>query len=110
MYPGRWPEISWGDRRVWWLQRYRDAHDGAWPVCVVCGTSWELSSGRLHHRRYAKPGRERWEDLVPLCEPDQKAFKNLMQHNSALRRLPREQATDKAIAYLHAKLKDPVTP
>ena len=109
VYPGRWPALGWGDRRVWWLQSYRDAHQGRWPVCAVCGASWELGNGRLQHRRYAKPGRESWEDLVALCESDHEALRQIMQRNSALRRLPREQATDRAIAYLRSKHKEPVS-
>ena len=109
VYAGRWPELSWGERRMWWLDGYRDAHDGLWPVCVVCGTSWELSNGRLHHRLYAKPGRERWGDLVPMCADDHETFKKVLQHNLAFRRLSREQATDRVIAFLRSKLTEPVS-
>ena len=109
VYPDRWPDLSWGDRRIWWLESYRDVHDGAWPVCTVCGTSWELRAGRLHHRRYAKPGSESWSDLVPLCADDNDTLKKVLQHNSALRRLPREQATDRVIAYLVSKRTEAVS-
>jgi hypothetical protein len=109
VYPDRWPDLSWGDRRVWWLENYRAAHDGVWPECVVCGASWELHSGRLHHRRYAKPGREAWEDLLPLCHRHHEALSRVINHNSALRRLSREQATDKAIACLRSEVRESVT-
>ena len=108
MYPDRWPDLSWGDRRVWWLRSYLDAHDNTWPTCTVCGAPWELHAGRLYHRRYAKPGREAWDDLVPLCNRHQQALSRVITHNLALRRLSREQATDRVIAYLRSKTKESV--
>jgi hypothetical protein len=108
VYPGRWPEFSWGDRRVGWLQGYRDAHAGRWLKCAVCDASWELCNGRLYHRRYAKPGHESWQDVVALCPSDHEALEQIIQHNSALRQLPREHATDRVIAYLRSKHNQPV--
>lgn len=95
---------EWFRRRERWLGEWRQAHDGMDPVCQVCGGEWTLRSGDLHHRTYARLGRERWVDLMPLCRhPCHSLLHAWLEHNPSWRRLPRAQATDLIAAKLRAR-------
>jgi hypothetical protein len=91
---------GWYRRRELWLTEYRAANDGQEPACAVCGAEWTLRAGDLHHRTYARLGREDWRDLLAVCRPDHLLLHAFMERNPAWRRLPRDQATDLIAAWL----------
>jgi 5-methylcytosine-specific restriction endonuclease McrA len=89
-------------RRWWreWLARY-----GAEPVCLVCGKPWRLRDGDLHHRSYDRIGRERHDDLIPLCRPCHQLVHAVLATFPGWWRVGRAAATDTIIARLRALTK-----
>jgi 5-methylcytosine-specific restriction endonuclease McrA len=89
----------WYQRRQRWHAQWM-ARTGVDPVCLVCGTTWTLRAGDLHHRSYDRLGAEAFEDLVPLCRVCHTAVHDLWDAAPAWRRLGRPQATDGIVAAL----------
>jgi 5-methylcytosine-specific restriction endonuclease McrA len=56
--------FEWRVFRSKWRRHYRQSL-GREPACQVCGAS----RVELHHLTYARLGRERFDDVVPLCRP-----------------------------------------
>lgn len=98
---------EWFERRERWLAEYRAVNDGRDPRCAVCGGEWTLESGHLHHRSYARVGREDWSDLLAVCRSDHLLLHAVMEHNPAWRRLPRPQATDLITGWLRTRTQGP---
>ncbi len=92
---------EWYRSRERWLEAWRASHRGSDPVCLVCGQPWRLWRGDLHHRTYARLGREDFHDLAPLCYRDHLCLHAILEGIPAWRRLPRSQATAMIIALLH---------
>ena len=70
------------------LQEHQEREVGP-PTCAVCSDPWEPKRDDLHHHDYSRLGRERFEDLVPLCRDDHDAVhehmrsKNWRRHGHA---------------------------
>ena len=91
---------EWLDWRRRWRERWVCRHDGE-PACVVCGKTWTLTNGDLHHRSYDRLGGERWFDVIPLCRRCHDILHVIYESNPAWRRLGRARATDLIVAHLH---------
>ncbi len=75
---------------------------GVEPTCAVCGGCWTLRNGDLHHRNYERLGRERFDDLMPLCRACHEHLHRILESTPAWRRMGRAQASDVIIARFHA--------
>jgi 5-methylcytosine-specific restriction endonuclease McrA len=91
---------EWLDWRRRWRQRWVGRHGGE-PACVVCGQTWTLTNGDLHHRSYDRLGAERWFDVIPLCRRCHDILHVIYESNPAWQRLGRARATDLIVAHLH---------
>ena len=91
---------AWFARRERWLAEWHCAHGGRDPVCLVCGNTWSLSDGDLHHRSYQRIGHEDFRDLTPLCRRCHQALHAVLDGQSSWRRLGRAFATDQIISLL----------
>lgn len=98
-YAGYMDAPAWYRRRERWLSEWVEA-TGVDPVCAACGGEWTLRTGDLHHRTYARLGRESWRDLMPLCRPCHAELHRIMEGDASWRRLGREQASDLIVARL----------
>jgi 5-methylcytosine-specific restriction endonuclease McrA len=92
---------SWLDRRRRWLDAYAAVHRSE-PTCAVCGAAWTLRHGHLHHRSYERLGRERFEDVTPLCRACHERVHRILASNPGWRRLGRGQASDVIVRGLRA--------
>jgi predicted HNH restriction endonuclease len=90
---------AWLARRERWREAWVAAH-GAEPTCVACGAPWTLRHGDLHHRSYARLGRERHDDLTPMCRACHVVLHRVLESTPAWRRMDRAQAGDVIIARL----------
>ncbi len=63
----------------WRATRRRYKAQRPW-ACYVCGTTFRL---HLHHRTYARLGREKLDDLVPLCHDHHKRVHELVSEKKA---------------------------
>jgi len=90
---------EWYRRREQWATAWKDTH-GTDIVCVICGETWTLHKGDLHHRSYDRLGQERVTDLLPMCRACHKKLHTIMESASAWRRMGRVSATDMIIARL----------
>jgi 5-methylcytosine-specific restriction endonuclease McrA len=88
---------TWRDRRERWLEAFC-ARQGSDPTCAACSGAWTLRRGDLHHRSYDRVGRERVDDLVPLCRACHDHVHRVLESTPAWRRMGREQATDLIVA------------
>jgi len=94
---------AWRQRRADWHERWV-ATFGSEPVCLVCGKSWTLRNGDLHHRSYRRLGHEGDADLIPLCRtPCHQQLHRILESNPAWLKLGRVHATDVIIAHLRAE-------
>jgi hypothetical protein len=92
-----------------WRRRWRDqwlARCGVEPFCVVCGATWTLRSGDLHHRSYDRVGHERPADLIPLDRACHDRLHRIIESAPAWQRMPRPQATDIIVALLRRSLQN----
>lgn len=97
---------QWQQRRQAWLRAWT-ARTGRSPMCAICGASWDLSSGDLHHRSYQRLGAESDRDLIPLCRrPCHDRLHEILEAHPAWLRLGREAATDVIIARLRTRNDD----
>ena len=101
-YAGYMDSQEWWGRRERWLAEWIQAH-GAEPVCTGCGGEWTLRTGDLHHRTYARLGRESWRDLMPLCRRCHRELHRIMESVVSWRRLGPEQASDLIAARLRGR-------
>jgi 5-methylcytosine-specific restriction endonuclease McrA len=92
---------AWSDKRKQWYAAWLSSA-GIEPSCLVCGRSWTLKSGHLHHTTYARLGDESLTDLVPLCRRDHRALHALIDCTPTWRRTDRRTATAGIIALLRA--------
>ncbi len=76
----------------WAELRARYRRSGRPQVCVVCGCPWV----QLHHGSYARVGRERLRDLVPLCDEHHEEAHRIR----AARRKPKATASAKQLDYI----------
>ena len=93
---------AWLEHRRAWAGRWAEAH-GTGPACQVCGTTWSLRHGDLHHRSYARLAHEADADLVPLCRSCHGQLHRVLESSTGWLRLGREAATDQVVARLRAK-------
>lgn len=94
---------DWLARRRAWHEEWTGRH-GSEPVCQICGRSWSLRVGALHHRRYQRLGHEADSDLVPLCrEPCHRLIHQILESNPAWLKAGRSYATDTIITLLRAR-------
>lgn len=94
--------LDWQARREAWHAEWLDRY-GIEPMCVVCDERWTERHGDLHHRSYDRLGRERFDDLVPLCRAHHRALHDLWDGSSAWRSLGRASATIGIIATLRRR-------
>jgi hypothetical protein len=78
---------AWFSRRRWWLAEHR-RRTGTAAVCAVCGDP-DID---LHHLEYTF-GRERYEDLLPLCHVHHSRIHAAWDATPHLRRLGRRAAS-----------------
>jgi len=88
----------WRRRREEWLAE-EQRRTGAPPVCVVCHRPWDLADD-LHHNSYARLGRERHGDLLPMCRGCHEALHVILDRSPAWRAMPRPAATTGIVARL----------
>ena len=79
--------VAWFSRRRWWLAEHR-RRTGAAAVCAVCGDP-DID---LHHLEYTF-GRERYEDLLPVCPVHHGRIHAAWDATPHLRRLGRRAAS-----------------
>jgi hypothetical protein len=94
---------EWFALREKWLEAWK-ARFGTDPRCIICGISWTLKQGDLHHRSYIRLGHEALSDLVPFCRECHEALHRVLEADPSWRRLNRAQATDLIIRALRCKL------
>jgi hypothetical protein len=94
---------EWYRKREQWAAEWRDT-TGTDIVCAVCGETWTLHQGDLHHRTYDRLGHERLTDLVPMCRSCHKQLHTVMESTSAWRRMGRVSATDMIIARMASQV------
>jgi hypothetical protein len=83
---------AWYRTREQWYSAWRKA-TGTEPVCAVCDQVWTLRNGHLHHRTYARLGRELPTDLVPMCAADHEQLHDLWDAHPSWRTTGRATAT-----------------
>lgn len=93
---------AWRTRREQWHAHYLATRRRP-PSCAVCGAPWSLVGDDLHHASYARLGRERDDDLIPMCRAHHTALHELWDTHPAWRRLGRTQATAGIIALLRRR-------
>ena len=91
---------AWSARRRRWALTWTARHGGP-PSCLVCGARWRLNRDDLHHRSYARLGREADRDLIALCRRCHQVVHRVLESDRSWRRLDRAQATDLIVAALH---------
>jgi hypothetical protein len=94
---------DWFRRRERWYADHL-AITGTPPVCSVCGRTWLLDDGHLHHRTYDRLRSERHHDLLPLCRAHHRALHALWDACPPWRRLGRARASAGSIAVLRHAL------
>jgi 5-methylcytosine-specific restriction endonuclease McrA len=90
---------SWLDWRRHWRDAFVAAH-GIEPTCVACGGCWTLRHSDLHHRKYDQLGRERLDDLIPLCRACHERVPRILECTRPRRRVARAQASDVIVGRL----------
>jgi hypothetical protein len=93
---------AWLDFRAHWHDTFV-AVFGVEPPCAACGGRWTLRNGNLHHRSYDRLGRERFDDLTPLCRACHEQLHRILESTPAWRLMGRAQASDVIIARLRAR-------
>jgi 5-methylcytosine-specific restriction endonuclease McrA len=83
---------AWYRKRQQWYFQWRQG-TGTEPVCAVCGRVWTLGEGHLHHRTYARLGRELPTDLVAMCKADHMQLHDLWDAHPSWRTTGRATAT-----------------
>lgn len=67
----------------------------------MCGAGRNLVGGDLHHRRYRRPGQERFEDLLPMDRACHDRWRALWDTtNLGWRRIDRPLANDLMVGLL----------
>lgn len=85
---------AWMLRRRWWMIEHR-CRTGQSAACAVCGSRTDLE---LHHHDYQRLGRERYEDLVPLCAAHHRHVHDVYDASRTWRRVGRRAASAGIIA------------
>ena len=93
---------AWYRKRQQWYLAWRQA-TGTEPVCAVCGQVWTLRKGHLHHRTYARLGRELPTDLVAMCAADHVQLHDLWDAHPSWRTTGRATATLGIIAAMRGQ-------
>ena len=93
---------AWLDSREHWRDTYVAVH-GVEPTCAACGGRWTLRNGDLHHRSYDRLGRERFDDLMPLCRGCHEQLHRVLECTPACRLMGRVQASDVIVARLRVR-------
>jgi len=99
---------AWRARRAAWYAEWLERH-GRDPFCLVCGSTWTLRRGDLHHRCYDRLGDERFADLLPLCRTDHAHLHQVWDASPAWRQLGRAAASAGIIAALRRMRANPTT-
>ena len=97
--------VAWQARRRQWRDDWVAAH-GSEPTCAVCGGSWSLHRGDLHHRSYDRLGHEADSDLIPLDRACHTRLHQILDASPQWRRVGRRQGTDVIVARLRQTNKE----
>nr|PKY86269.1 hypothetical protein CYJ24_02145 [Actinomyces naeslundii] len=76
---------AWRRRRRSWASE--ETRRSGRIVCAVCSKPWHERRDDLHHASYSRMGRERHEDLVPMCRACHELVHKAIDASTAWQRL-----------------------
>ena len=76
---------TWRRRRRRWASE--ETRRSGRIVCAVCSKPWRERRDDLHHASYSRMGRERHEDLVPMCRACHELVHKAIDASNAWQRL-----------------------
>lgn len=95
---------AWRRRRRRWAaeeQRRRGS-----IVCAVCSRPWRERRDDLHHASYTRMGRERHDDLIPMCRACHELVHKAIDASTAWQRLIAKGHRRLVTTSIIARLKD----